>query len=80
MASLSRIIRVVHVMIDDKTVECYHRALQDFVSAEMDWVLDGEVPSLDGITLTHAVDAYTIGKALDLWRAINKVVKDRGRP
>jgi hypothetical protein len=80
VASLSRIIRVVHVMIDDKTVECYHRALRDFVSAEMDWVLDGEVPSLDGIKLTHAVDAYTIGKALDLWRAINNVVKDRGRP
>ena len=80
VASLSRTIRIVHVLIDDKTVECYHRSLRDFARAEMDWVLDGEVPSLDGIKLTHAVDAYTIGKALDLWRAINNVVKNRGRP
>jgi hypothetical protein len=46
----------------------------------MGWVLDAEVPSLNVIKLTHAVDAYTIGKALDLWGAINNVVKKRGRP
>ena len=31
-------------------------------------VSSGEVPSLDGLSLKHAVDAYTIGKALDQWR------------
>ena len=43
-------------------------------------LLDGELPSLDGIKLTHAVDSYTVTKALDLWRTINKVVTMEDKP
>jgi hypothetical protein len=80
VASLSRIIRVVHVVIDQFTMQSYRLALQEVHDRELTWVLHGEVPNLDGITLTHAVDRYTITKALDLWRAISNLVKTRGRP
>jgi hypothetical protein len=38
------------------------------------------LPCLDGIKLTHAVDSYTVTKALDLWRTINKVVTMEDKP
>ena len=81
VASLSRIIRMVHVTIDDETIDCYHESLYDIYDKELSWVLNGEVPSLEGISLKHAVDVYTIGKTLDQeWRAINDLVLRRGRP
>jgi hypothetical protein len=64
VASLSRIIRMVHVTINDETIDSYHESLYDIYDKELTWVLNGEVPSLDGISLKHAVDAYTIGKTL----------------
>ncbi len=67
-------------MIDAFTMESYQLALKEVHDQELTWVLHGEVPNLDGISLTHAVDRYTITKALDLWRAISNLVKIRGRP
>ena len=71
---------MVHVTIDDETINCYHESLYDIYDKELSWVLSGEVPSLDGLSLKHAVDAYTIGKTLDQWRAINNLVLRRDRP
>ena len=80
VASLSRIIRMVHVWIDDNTIDDYRDSLQTIHARELSWVLNGEVPSLEGISLKHAVDAYTIRKALSQWRAIYLLVMERGRP
>jgi hypothetical protein len=81
VASLSRIIRMVHVTINDETIDSYHESLYNIYDKELSWVLNGEVPrSLEGISLKHAVDAYTICKTLHQWRAINNLVLTRGRP
>ena len=80
VASLQRIIRVVHVEIDVDAVQRYRLALQEVHDRELSWVLHGQLPSLEGCKLTHAVDAYTVQKALDLWRAISHLVSTRGRP
>ena len=62
-------------------VKSYQLALQEVHDRELSWVLHGQLPCLDGIKLTHAVDSYTVQqKALDLWRTISNVVRAQGRP
>ena len=54
---------MVHVTINDnETINCYHESLYDIYDKEVLWVLKGEVPSLDGLSLKHAVDAYTMAR------------------
>ena len=52
---------MVHVTINDnETINCYHESLYDIYDKEVLWVLKGEVPSLDGLSLKHAVDAVVL--------------------
>ena len=80
VASLHKIIRIVHVCMSTDAVKRYRLALQEVHDRELSWVLHGQLPCLDGIKLTHAVDSYTVQKALDLWRTISNVVRAQGRP
>ncbi|KAI2502156.1 hypothetical protein MHU86_12292 [Fragilaria crotonensis] len=80
VASLHKIIRVVHVNVDEQVVEQYRCALQEVHDRELSWVLHGRLPCLGGMKLRHAVDEYTVQNTLELWRAIYNLVKTRGRP
>jgi hypothetical protein len=80
VASLQKIIRIVHVHVHGDAIEQYRLALQEVHNRELSWVLHGKLPSLDGMKLGHAVDVYTVTKALDLWRCINNAVAIQGQP
>jgi hypothetical protein len=82
VASLRTIIRVVHVHIDEDTMDCYRLALQEVYERNLTWIPTGKLPAyLERCTLPrYACDADTIGGTLSLWTAIDKLVKERGRP
>ena len=58
VASLQKIIRIVHVHVGGDAIEQYRLALQEVHNRELSWVLYGKLPSLDGMKLGHAVDVH----------------------
>ena len=81
VASLSRIIRVVHVHILSDTAIAYIAAMSRVHEYELTWVLQGlSLPEFTREHMGHAIDLYTIKSSLALWRAINESVRVRGRP
>ncbi|OWY90276.1 hypothetical protein PHMEG_00041674 [Phytophthora megakarya] len=81
-ASKTQIIRVVHVQIGDDVAATYQRALLVISVAYMEWVYDEtkEVPYFSIDVLGHCVDASTLSQNLALWRALVRIIEQRGRP
>ena len=80
VASLRKIIRVVMVEVEPDDLLMYMRALKYIYETHLNWVLSGSVPVLEVANMGHAVDQHTIVKTLDLWRAIRRLIVERGRP
>jgi hypothetical protein len=79
VASTTRILRVVHVRCDSDILDTYLDALDEvWEEADMMWTVHGPIPDLAGINLGYAVDMHTVRTTVHLWRAINKLVDERG--
>jgi hypothetical protein len=87
VASTAGIIRVVYIQFHEDDVRNYRNAIQIlFEEANLKWIDDdGVLPQIDPTEFTsgklvHAVDRYSICKALDLWRVLRKKIIDEGKP
>jgi hypothetical protein len=77
VASLSRIIRVVHVHILLDTTIAYIAAMSRVHEYELTWVLQGiSLPEFTREHMGHATNLYTIKSNLALWRAINEFASE----
>ncbi|GMF33941.1 unnamed protein product [Phytophthora fragariaefolia] len=82
-ASATKIIRVVHVVVDTAIKWTYQSALQTIQDRYMNYIYapDVGVPRFDfSSIISHCPDRETLLQALSLWRALAKLVQTRGTP
>jgi hypothetical protein len=80
VASLSRIIRVVHVRMTEAFREQYMAVISDVDYHALSWVNEGIAPDLDLDESPHAVDQHSVQMTLDLWLAMDAMITERGKP
>ena len=80
VASLRKIIRIVHVQVSAETANAYIAAMKQVHDHELTWVLSGNPPEFSKQHMGHASDLHTIKNNLALWRSMNEMVRDRRRP
>ncbi|OWZ00723.1 hypothetical protein PHMEG_00028028 [Phytophthora megakarya] len=74
--------QILHNIIGDDDAATYQRVLLVISDAYMEWVYDEikEVPYFSIDELGHCVDASTLSQNLALWRALVRIIEQRGHP
>ena len=81
VASLRKILRVVHVRIGSLMQEQYISAITNLVELHLNWMRDGIVPAMTFEAVSHAVDQHSVQFTFDLWKALCRLITEReGRP
>ncbi|KAG1713297.1 hypothetical protein DVH05_001017 [Phytophthora capsici] len=81
-ASSTTIIRVVHVVVEPRVSWTYRAALEAIQKGYFTWIYGehGTVPQFDSAQLGHCIDQATLEQTLMLWKALVKLINDRGEP
>ncbi|OWZ17712.1 hypothetical protein PHMEG_0008312 [Phytophthora megakarya] len=81
-ATQSRIIRVVHVFVEASVAATYRMAMKVICDAYMHWVYDESAltPYFSLDELGTRVDLHTLEQNLAMWRSLNRIIEERGRP
>ena len=81
-ASLSEIIRIIHIHIEEEDRRKYMMILADVHQENMSWVSDVSVPipQMSLQELAHAKDIHTVKQTLDLWRSLNNHILNNNGP
>jgi len=81
VASLRKILRVVHVRIGSLMQEQYISAITNLVELHLNWMRDGIVPAMTFEAVSHAVDQHSVQFTFDLWKALCRLITEQeGRP
>ena len=78
-ASLTEILRVVHVQVTDEFRYDYRQCMTICKDRYMGFIYGGE-PLPQNCVVGHCKDEQTFISTLKLWRAMNALVEQRGRP
>jgi len=81
VASLRKIIRVVHVQVGSSLIrEQYLSVITNLGRQHLNWIEEGIVPAMTFEAGSHAVDQHSVQCTLDLWRALCKLIYEQKRP
>ena len=81
VASLRKIIRVVHVRVSNLIRQQYLSAIGDLGRQHLGWNVEGSLPAtLEIEPESHAVDRHSVWTTLCLWREMSRMISERGRP
>jgi hypothetical protein len=81
VASLRKIIRMVHVRVNRLLRLTYLNLLWEVGENDLSWVVDGVVPEVAMITPgMHAVDQHSMQFTMDLWKAMVAMIEQWRRP
>jgi SAP domain len=80
VASLRKIIRVVHVQVGSLIREQYVSVITNLGRQHLSWIAEGAVPAMAFEAGSHAVDHHSVQCTLDLWRAICRLILEQGKP
>lgn len=81
VASLRKILRVVHITINNMFRDQYMSAIGNIGRDHLSWVANNAVPE-DMLFKddSHAVDRHSVQTTLELWNAMVAMISVRGRP
>ena len=80
VASLRKIIRVVHIRVGSLIRQQYVSAIANFGQQHLKWIRDGVVPTMTFEAGSHSVDHHSVQSTLDLWIALCRLIEGQGRP
>ena len=80
VASLQKIIRVVHVRVGSLIREQYLSVISNLGRRHLNWIEEGVVPAMTFEAGSHAVDHHSVQCTLDLWRALCNLIQEQQRP
>jgi hypothetical protein len=80
VASLHKIIHVVHVRVGSLIREQYLSVISNLGLRHLNWIEDGVVPAMTFKAGSHAVDHHSVQRTLDLWRALCNLIQEQQRP
>ena len=79
VASLRKIIRVVHVWAGSLIREQYLSVISNLGRQHLNWIEEGVVPAMTFEAGSHAVDHHSVQCTLDLWRALCNLIQEQQR-
>ena len=77
VASLQKIIRVVHVCVGSLIQEQYLSAIATLGWQHLHWIKEGVVPVMTLEAGSHAVDHHSVQCTFALWKALCKVLEEQ---
>lgn len=80
VASLTKIICVVHIQASRNIRDLYHSLVTEVIYDHLGWVSTGICPAFSFKPGDHAVDQHSVQFTLSLWTAVNNEIKVRKYP
>ena len=80
VASLRKILRVVHIRVTPLIRQQYVSAITNLGLQHLNWISEGTLPAMSFEAGSHAVDHHSVQCTLDLWRAMNRMISELQRP